>query len=235
MVTDATRIAFAADALRRSALFRTLDSERLDELSRAFRPRRYRRGEVIFHRGDVGDTLHLIESGLVKISEESLTGSEAFINTLHPGAYFGELGLIDGAERSATASALEPTITLVLTREPILQLIDSDPVFRHALIAALANEIRRVTRRLAELHFLDLPGRLAVRLAAMAEEAQPGQNEEVRLGRAYTQSELAAMIGGTRQSVNRHLGELVDDGLIRVEPDDIVVLDVRELYARGEW
>lgn len=234
-MTDATRLAFAADALRRSPLFRSLSATRLDELSRAFRPRRYRRGEVIFHRGDLGDTLHLIESGLVKISEESLSGSEAFINTLRAGQTFGELGLIDGAERSATATALEPTITLVLTREPILELIDTDPAFRHALIGALANEIRRVTRRLAELHFLDLPGRLAVRLAAMAEESEPNRNEEVRLGRAFTQSELAAMIGGTRQSVNRHLGELVDDGLIRLEPDDIVVLDVRELYARGEW
>jgi CRP-like cAMP-binding protein len=234
-MTDATRLAFAADALRRSPLFRSLSADRLDDLSRSFRPRRYRRGEVIFHRGDLGDTLHLIESGLVKISEESLTGSEAFINTLRPGQTFGELGLIDGAERSATATALDPTITLVLPREPVIHLIDTDPVFRHALIGALANEIRRVTRRLAELHFLDLPGRLAVRLAAMAEETEPGRNEDVRLGRAFTQSELASMIGGTRQSVNRHLGELVDDGLIRLEPDDIIVLNIRELYARGEW
>ncbi|HEU4673069.1 MAG TPA: Crp/Fnr family transcriptional regulator [Candidatus Limnocylindrales bacterium] len=234
-MTDATRLAFAADALRRSPLFQSLTDARLDELSRSFRPRRYRRGEVIFHRGDVGDTLHLIESGLVKISEESLTGSEAFINTLHPGATFGELGLIDGAERSATATALEPTITLVLPRAPVIALIDNDRAFRHALLAALANELRRVTGRLAELHFLDLPGRLAVRLAAMAQEAEPDRNEEVRLGRAYTQSELASMIGGTRQSVNRHLGELVDDGLIRLEPDDIVVINVAELHARGEW
>jgi CRP/FNR family transcriptional regulator, cyclic AMP receptor protein len=234
-MTEATRLAFAADALQRSALFRGLTSDRLEELSRGFRPRRYRRGEVIFHRGDIGDTLHLIESGLVKISEESLTGSEAFINTLHPGAVFGELGLIDGAERSATATALDPTITLVLPREAVLQLIDDDPDFRRALLSALANELRRVTKRLAELHFLDLPGRLAVRLAAMAQEAEPGRNESVRLGRAYTQSELAAMIGGTRQSVNRHLGELVDDGLIRIEPDDIVVLNVHELLLRGEW
>jgi CRP/FNR family transcriptional regulator, cyclic AMP receptor protein len=234
-MTDAARLAFAADALKRSALFRSLTADRLDELTREFRPRRYRRGEVIFHRGDAGDTLHLIESGLVKISEESLAGSEAFINTLHPGAVFGELGLIDGAERSATATALDPTITLVLPRQPVIDLIDSDVAFRHALLSALANELRRVTRRLAELHFLDLPGRLAVRLAAMAEEAEPGRNESVRLGRGYTQSELAAMIGGTRQSVNRHLGELIDDGLIRVEPDDIIVLNVRELLLRGEW
>jgi CRP/FNR family transcriptional regulator, cyclic AMP receptor protein len=234
-MTEATRLAFAIDALRRSTLFRALAEERLEELGRQFRPRRYRRGEVIFHRGDLGDTLHMIESGLVKISEESVTGSEAFINTLHPGAVFGELGLIDGAERSATATALDPTVTLVLNREPVMALIDADPVFRHAMLSALARELRRVTRRLAELHFLDLPGRLAARLAVMAQEADPDGTHDVRLGRGYTQSELAAMIGGTRQSVNRYLGELVDDGLIQVEPDDIVVVDVRALAARGEW
>ena len=69
----------------------------------------------------------------------------------------------------------------------------------------------------------------------MAREAEPDRNEDVRLGRAYTQTELASMIGGTRQSVNRHLGELIDDGLIRLEPDDIVVVNVSELAARGEW
>jgi DNA-binding GntR family transcriptional regulator len=69
----------------------------------------------------------------------------------------------------------------------------------------------------------------------MAREAEPERRTEVRLGRAYTQSELASMIGGTRQSVNRHLGELIADGLIRLEPDDIVVADVDELAARGEW
>jgi CRP-like cAMP-binding protein len=234
-MTEATRLAFTVDALTRSPLFKTLSAEKLDELARAFRPRRYRRGEVIFHSGDLGDMLHLIESGLVKISEESLTGSEAFINTLHPGQVFGELGLIDGAQRSATATALDPTVTLVLPREPVMELVDSDAAFRHAMLAALARELRRVTGRLAELHFLDLPGRLAARLAVMAREAEPERRTEVRLGRAYTQSELASMIGGTRQSVNRHLGELIADGLIRLEPDDIVVADVDELAARGEW
>ena len=88
---------------------------------------------------------------------------------------------------------------------------------------------------MSELHFLDLAGRLASRLARMADEAAPGQREEVRLGRAYTQTELAAMIGGTRQSVNRVVAELVSEGLLRVEPNDLVVVDVARMAQRARW
>jgi DNA-binding transcriptional regulator LsrR (DeoR family) len=69
----------------------------------------------------------------------------------------------------------------------------------------------------------------------MAEEVAPDENEDVRLGRGYTQSELAAMIGGTRQSVNRVVAELVSEGLIRVERNDIVVVDVRRISERAQW
>ena len=69
----------------------------------------------------------------------------------------------------------------------------------------------------------------------MADEAAPGQREEVRLGRAYTQSELAAMIGGTRQSVNRVVAELVSEGLLRVEANDLVVVDVPRMAQRARW
>ena len=69
----------------------------------------------------------------------------------------------------------------------------------------------------------------------MAEDVAPGQPGEVHLGRGYTQSELAAMIGGTRQSVNRVMSELVSEGLVRLEPHDLVVVDVRRMAERARW
>ena len=83
------------------------------------RRRRFRRNEVIFHQGDPGDSLHVVASGAVKIVLPSAEGEEAIIATLRPGDFFGELALLDGAPRSATATALEPCETLVLPR-PIL-------------------------------------------------------------------------------------------------------------------
>ena len=87
------------------------------------------------------------------------------------------------------------------------------------MFAELARELRRLTNHVEELHFLDIAGRLAARLARMAEEqGAAADGGEIRLDGPITQGELAAMVGSTRQSVNKLLGYFVDDGLIRHGP-----------------
>jgi CRP-like cAMP-binding protein len=222
-------------ALRRSPLFGRCNDDSLTELAARMVHHRYRRGEVIFHEGDPGDSLHLILSGRVKIGRLSLTGDEAIVTFLGPGETFGELVLLDGAPRSATATAIEPTETLTLGRTAFASLVDGGRSFRCALLEGIAAHHRRLTDQLAEAHFLDLAGRLAHQLVRLASDAAPGQQHEVRRGRLYTQTELAAMIGGTRPRVNRLVGEFVDLGLIRVEPDDLVVVDTEALARRADW
>jgi CRP/FNR family cyclic AMP-dependent transcriptional regulator len=223
------------DAVRRSPLFRHLPEDGLADLTTRMAHRRYRKGEVIFHEGDPGDALHLVLSGRVKIGRMSAAGDETIVTSIAPGESFGELVLLDGAPRSATATALEPTETLVLDRPAFVSLVDDGHDFRWALLAGIAQHHRRLTDQLAEAHFLDLAGRLAHQLVRLAGEAAPGRQRDVRLGRLYTQSELAAMIGGTRPRVNRLIGEFVETELIRIEPDDIVVLDTEELLRRADW
>jgi len=223
------------EAIGRSRLFRGVAASDLAAIVPMLRQRRYRAGETIFHEGDPGDAMHVIASGRAKISIESLEGDEAILVTLGPGEVFGELVLLDGAPRSAAAIAVEPTVTYTLGSPDFDPLISDNEAFRSAVLHNLAQELRRLTVHVSELHFLDLAGRLASRLARMAEEAAPDQRAEVRLGRAYTQTELAAMIGGTRQSVNRVVAELVSEGLLRVEPNDLVVIDVARMAQRARW
>lgn len=225
--------AFAADALRRCALFENVDAEALAELARQLRRRRFRRAEVIFHQGDPGESLHVVSSGAVKIVLPSAEGEEAIIATLRPGDFFGELALLDGAPRSATAVALEPCETLVLPRAAFRELLDHDPGLRDALLSGLAHELRRLTSHVEELHFLDLAGRLAIRLARLARESD-ASSREVRLDWPYTQSDLANMIGGTRQSVNKLLSGLVERGLVDIERDTLIVRDVDALARQAE-
>jgi len=225
---------FAVTALAKCPLFAHASASTLQSVAGSLRRRRFRRNEVIFHQGDPGDSLHIVANGAVKIILPSAEGEEAIIATLREGDFFGELSLLDGAPRSATAAALEPSETMVLPRSIFRQLMQDDPGLRDALLAGLSRELRRLTAHVEELHFLDLAGRLAMRLTRLAREAVPEARTDVRLNWPYTQSDLANMIGGTRQSVNRLLSGLVDDGLLRIEPDNIVITDVDALARRAE-
>ena len=225
---------FVVRSLRRCALFAHVEPEGLSVLAHAMVTRRFRRNEVIFHQGDPGDSLHVLASGAVKIVLPSSEGDEAIIATLTPGDFFGELALLDGAPHSATATAVEPVETLSLARAPFQQLLDQDRGLRMALLSGLAAELRRLTGHVEELHFLDLAGRLAMRLVRLARERDPNADGEVRLDWPFTQSDLAAMIGGTRQSVNKLLSQLVEDGLLLIEHDTLVIRDLEVLTERAD-
>jgi CRP/FNR family transcriptional regulator len=222
----------AKDALRACGLFGHADAASLDALADALRIRRFRKGETVFHQGDPGDALFIVASGSVKVVLPSDEGAEpAIVAVLGPGEFFGELAILDGAPHSATIVAIEPTETLVLHRDTFLDLIDSAPELRRALLASLATEIRRLTGHVEDLHFLDLPGRLASRIVRLAGPLPEESDGSVRVPWPYTQSELAGMIGGSRQSVNRLLADLADEGLVRLERDVLVVADPQRLAA----
>jgi CRP/FNR family transcriptional regulator, cyclic AMP receptor protein len=217
-------------------LFAGLDDRTLALLALALRPRRYKRGVVIFHEDDPGDSLYIVMGGSVKITVSAEDGTEpTILATIGPGGFFGELALLDGAPRSATASALGPVETLVLGRAPFDRLVDEQPALRRALLVSLAREIRRLTGQVEDLHFLDLPGRLARHLLrlAPAEQGAVGlatvPEGEIRLPWPYTQGELAGMIGGSRQSVNRLLADFVGQGLLRFEGNDLIIPEPRRL------
>ena len=117
-------------------------------------------------------------------------------------------------------------------RKREIALVAAEPAIRDALLASLAGELRRLTTHVAELHFLDLTGRLAARLARLAEEhGERLADGAVRLDAPLTQSDLAAMIGATRQSVNKLLGEFEAEGLLKIERDSIVVPNLVRLSS----
>ena len=221
---------FAVEALARCPLFVGLDEESRRAIALTLRTRRFRRGEVLFHEGDPGDALFIVASGAVKVVVPSDEGDEAILATLRRGDFLGELALLDGAPRSASAIALEPTETLELPRNRFIALVGAEPAIRDALLSSLATELRRLTAHVAELHFLDLTGRLAARLTRLAEEhGTRAADGSTRLDGPLTQSDLAAMIGATRQSVNKLLGEFMEEGLLRIDHETIVIPDLLAL------
>ena len=130
------------NSLRGNCLFERADEDALASIARHLRRRRFRRNETIFHQGDPGDALHIVSSGAVKIVLPSMEGEEAIIATLRSGDFFGELALLDGAPRSATAVALEASETWTLDRALFHELLDRDATLRDSLLAGLAREQR---------------------------------------------------------------------------------------------
>ena len=195
-------------------------------------PRIYRRDQVIFHRDDPAGALHLVRSGTVKVTLETEDGKETVLALFGPGACFGEIAALDGAGRSATVIAAEPTTTLALSREDLMAFIHERPDFALQLISLLASRLRRTDDRLEDAYFLDLDGRLARCLVGLAEERGEPSAGGIRIPLPLSQSDLAAMLGSTRVSVNKLLGAYQDAGLITMETDSVVIRDVEGVRRR---
>ena len=216
--------------LERVPLFAGLPAGELGELTSRLRPRRYGRGETLCLEGDPGTSLYIIDKGRVKLGLTSAEGREIILDLLGPGEVFGELALLDGEPRSANAVAVEPSEVLLLARDDFLRFVEQHPQAALVLLSTVSHWLRRLTTQMQDTAFLDVPARLArtiLRLAE-AEEAVHGKAVTPRL----TQTDLAGMVGTTRETLNKWLGFYEDQGLIRRDKHQIVVLRPDKLRSR---
>ena len=221
------------ELLRGSMLFSELPEPQMEALAGRLRRRSFRRNEVVFHRGDPGGVIHLVRSGTVKIHLPSEEGDETVLGLQGPGGCFGELAALDGEPRSATVTAVEPVETFALLRDDLLATIRETPDLAMALLAALAAHLRRTNEWLEDAYYLDLDRRLARRLYDLAEEHGRQTAGGVEVPFPLTQSDLAALVGATRVTVNRQLGIYQDAGLLRLGKGSFTVTDMAGLRERA--
>jgi CRP/FNR family cyclic AMP-dependent transcriptional regulator len=222
--------------LAQTTLFANLDDASRASLASVSVNRSYKKGELICNQGDLGETLFIIVEGHVKVFVTSEDGDEMVLATLGPSDVFGELALIDGGPRSASAEALEPTAVLALTRTVLLDVLRRNPASMDSLLRSLGSLVRRLTEQASDLVFLDLYGRVAKLLLGLAER-EPGPEEEpITLDLHVTQTDLAAMVGGSRQSVNQILHAFERRGYLDLKGRKIVLRKPEELRRRaGLW
>lgn len=196
----------ATTALLKVPFFAKLSAEEANSLSQQLVMRRFSTNQVIFHLGDPGGLLYIITSGKVKISHSTLDGQEALLAILGSGDFFGELALLDDSPRSATAEAIEPTVTLTLHREAFLRFLNNNPGFASHVLHILAKRIRNLNDQISDVFFLDLNGRLARTLLNLAEQHGRMVDNGILIELSLTQTDLAEMTGATRVSINKTLG-----------------------------
>ena len=213
-----------ADHLRRLPLFSRLSDAELAELAERMRTKTFRRGEAIFRKDDPGTHLYMVLDGGVKIALPGEFGQEALVAIMRPGEFFGELALFDRSPRSASATALEETRAALLAGDDFLAFLESHPASVRVVLEALARTIRRLSDRVEDLIFLDVPSRVAKYLLDLA-RGDGGETMELTL----TQDELAAFIGASRVSVNRVLGDLERREIIGIRRRRIAIRDPEKL------
>ncbi len=217
-------------------LFAGLRPPELEVLAQRVRQRRYREGEAIFHRDDPGAALYVILNGRVKIHNEGPDGSDVLITVFSAGEFFGELSLLDGSERSADATTLEPTEMLILTRGELEQAIDRHPRIALNMLASLATRVRQSTSSIETLSSLDVHGRVARKLLDLAERHGEKVAAGLRINVKLTQSELAGLVGASRESVNKVIGYYRRRGCLEYDTDKqrLILMKPEELRKRCE-
>lgn len=206
-------------------LFADLTDENLTWLVQDFSRREFRQGDSIFHQGDPGEVMYLVESGQVRVFFLGDEGQEVTVIICGAGDIFGEMALIDDLPRSASAAALEDTVAYALSRDNFRKHMRHTAQLALNFMKALSLRVRYTSQLVGNLALLDVPSRLARKLLDLAHmhgESQPERG--IRINVALTQSELANMIGTTRESINKALGHFKRQSLIRIEHGYITIL-----------
>jgi CRP-like cAMP-binding protein len=189
--------------LQRSPLFRGLSSPALERIAALAVQRSFRNGEIVFSQGDPGDALYAVVTGKIRISSGAADGREIFLNIMEPGDTFGEIALLDGGTRTASATAIVPSELVAIRREHFLALLGREPQVALELLRLCGERLRWTSGLVEDAALLDAPARLAKRLLSL------GQFHGQRTGHGITlrisQEDLASFLGVSRQVVNQYL------------------------------
>jgi CRP-like cAMP-binding protein len=215
--------------LQRSPLFRGLAPAVLERIAALATQRGYRRGEVLFRSGDAGDALLGVVSGRIRISTGSASGREIFLNIMEPGDTFGEIALLDGGPRTATATAIEAAELVSLRRGPLFELLEREPRTALELLRLCGERLRWTSGLLEDSVFLDAPARLAKRLLSLGE--LHGEKSAAGYRIRISQEELASFLGVSRQAVNEQLQEWKGRGWVALGRGSVTVQDAAALKA----
>jgi CRP/FNR family cyclic AMP-dependent transcriptional regulator len=196
------------------------------------RRRTFGRNEVVFHRHDPADSLHLISKGRFAIRVMTPLGDTATIGVIGPGETFGEMALVSGGGiRSATIAALEDAETFSVYESDFERLRSKYPAINGALIAFLAGEVRLMHERLLEALYIPAERRVLRRLVELARTY--GQDGDGPVEIPLTQEVLAELAGTSRVTVNTVLGDAQTRGLVKLRRGTTCILDQDQLARRA--
>lgn len=201
-------------------LLQGVDQVTLKKMARVLQVRTANRGQPILHKGDAGEHLLFLLSGRLQAVDITEDGREIGLSFLMAGDYFGELSVIDGAPRSATVVACEPSLYALLPRAQALELMHTNPLVAERMFKRLALGIRRSSNFRTILGIPNAFQRVYALLDYLARTSPGGL---VVIERLPTQQEISIMVNTSRETVSRALNILIQRGVVEKDMKRLIV------------
>ncbi|WP_027085344.1 Crp/Fnr family transcriptional regulator [Cohnella panacarvi] len=200
--------------LKKVSLFDNLNDEQLEHILRIAQRRTIPQGSLLFQEKELGHTFYVVLSGSIKLFTRSNNGEEKVLSLVNAGESFGELSLLDGRPRSASAQTLEPTTVLELSSDQFMELLQNHFDITKGILTELSRRLRKTNEHVNDLTFLDGRTRVLKNLITLANQNGNREGNIISIHMALNYDELAQMAGVTKAVLSDVLRELESRGVL---------------------
>lgn len=223
---------FDLSDLGRINLFRDVPHTELRHLSEWLHRKTFSGGATLMTADQSGEVVYFIVSGTVKVHVEQVDGSDVIISILGPGESVGEMSALDQSHRSASVTTLEESDLLWLDRATFRKFLMTTPMLSHNLSCLLSARLRQANEQIQSLATLDVECRIARQLIGFADKyGQPENDGHISIPVRLTQSDLANLVGATRESVNKIIVSYKERGYLSASRDHRWTIHNRQFLA----
>ena len=212
-----------SDILKKVPLFSVLNEAEIRELATIGTTRRIRRDELIFLQGDPGQHFFIILDGKVKIFLQDARGREVILVVLGKEDFFGEMSLFDGQARSASAQAQQETRVFSISHHEFNRFLEQAPKVSLKMLRFLSERLRHADAIIENLALLSVKGRLARLLADWGAKDGKSIDGQTVFRLPMPKTEIAQMLGTSRETVSRMMSELKDEGVVDLDGNTVRV------------
>ena len=211
--------------------FSLLTEKELDLIDNIASEKDYKKGEYIFFEGEAGEKFFIIKEGQVKLTKMIKNGDEQILNIFSNNDIIAEIVAFDKGSYPASAVTMTDTEVIVFDQSELEELIMKHPSIGVKLLREMSGRLRRAQQNVRDLALKDSSARVAGILIFLAEKYGKKKQDKVVLDISLTQQELASMIGSSRETVSRVLGQFENEALIKTSRKKIIIYQIEKIKS----
>jgi len=219
------------DIIKKIPIFADLEPRELEKVSKIYISRQYKKGQIIFFEGEPGEAVYFVKEGKIKIYKADDEGREYILHIFGPGNIFAETVLFGSDPYPANAEAVEDSVIGLIKNRDLEELLKKNTDIAFKIIKVLSKRLRESQENIKNLVFRDTYDRTACALHKMALEHGIKTTNGIEVEMPITRSELASIVGTSRETVTRMLSEMKRKGIIDMDRQKIIIKNERALMV----